>query len=196
MMRRRIAYGSISDARQHHADIWDMLIDIKEGKIKPMKFIYANSPIILKTNEEPVIVLPNIELREPHSVRQSFGSYGGPSFRRAKGVNWRIEAFGARSESLEELRLIDEGILTVTNKRLVFTGTKRIIDISITRIITVDPCTDGISVKTSGRAKVQYFAGIRPNQYTMHIIVDDRKYTESLTGLWLTCIIEGIAKQQ
>jgi len=193
---KRITCGGMSDANQREADIQAMLTDIKEGKIESGKFICANSPIIVKANEEPLVVLPNIELWEPRSVTRTFGGYGGPSFRIAKGVSWRMGAFGAQSESHEELRTIDKGTLTVTNKRLVFTGTKRTTDISIARIITVDPYTDGIAVKTSGRAKVQYFVGLYPKDFVAHITVNGREYNEPFSGLWLACIIEGIAKRQ
>jgi len=193
---RRISYGGISDAKQRELDIQAMLTDIKEGKIEPRKFICGNSPIILRANEECLVVLPNIELWEPRSVTRTFGGYGGPSFRIAKGVSWRMGAFGAQSESHEELRTIDKGILTVTNKRLIFTGTKRSTDLSIAKIMTVDPYTDGIAVKTSGRAKVQYFVGIQPKDFIAHITVNGQDYEEPFSGLWLACIIEGIAKRQ
>jgi hypothetical protein len=51
-------------------------------------------------------------------------------------------------------------------------------------------------MKTSGRAKVQYFVGLHPQDFIAYITVNDREYKEPFSGLWLACIIEGIAKRQ
>jgi hypothetical protein len=82
--------------------------------------IYDNSPVLLKRKEELQVVLPNMALWEPRSVRQSTGGYGGPSFRVTRGVYGRMGAFKAQSESHEELKAIDQGAFTLTNKRLIF----------------------------------------------------------------------------
>ena len=62
------------------------------------------------------------------------GAYGGPSFRVAKGVNFRVGGFQARGESHEELRVIDNGDITLTNKRFVFSGSKRSVNFNINKM--------------------------------------------------------------
>jgi hypothetical protein len=134
-------------------------------------------------------------LWEPRSVRQSVGGYGGPSFRIAKGVYWRLGAFGSQSESREELKAIDQGRFTLTNKRLIFSGAKRTIDINLNKIISIEPYSDGIAVRTSGRQKTQYFVSVDPERVRTTVTIDGREYKEPFTGLMLKYLIEGLVKQ-
>jgi len=170
------------------------LTALKEGEVS-IRMIYDNSPVLLKRKEELQVVLPNVALWEPRSVRQSVGGYGGPSFRIAKGVSWRLGAFKAQSESHEELRAIDQGRFTLTNKRLIFSGAKRTVDINLNKLVSIEPYSDGIAVRTSGRQRTQYFV-IDPRQITATVTIGNRVYQEPFTGLMLQYLIEGLVKQQ
>jgi len=181
-------------ARQHDTDMEEWLTALKEGSI-PIKMLGGSSPIILKQKEELQVVLPNMALWEARSVRQSVGGYGGPSFRIAKGISWRLGAFGAQSESHEELKAIDQGRFTLTNKRLVFSGAKRTVDINLNKILSIEPYSDGVAVRSSGRQKTQYFVGIDPKRVSVTVSVNDRKYEEPFTGLMLQYLIEGLIKR-
>jgi hypothetical protein len=192
---KTIASGGLSNARQHETDMEQWMTSLREGKVS-LNMIYANSPVLLKRKEELQVILPNMSLWEPRSVRQSTGGYGGPSFRIAKGVSWRLGAFKAQSESHEELRAIDQGIFTLTNKRLIFSGAKRTVDINLNKIISIEPYSDGIAVRTNGRQKTQYFVGIDPRQVSTAVTINDRAYEEPFTGLMLQYLIEGLVKQQ
>lgn len=82
-------------------------------------------PVILKRAEEAVLVLPNITLKEPRAVRTSVGGYAGPTIRIAKGISFRLGSGTSRSVSHDEITSIDKGTLTITNKRLIFTGSMK-----------------------------------------------------------------------
>lgn len=94
-----------------------------------------------------IFSFPNISLWESRAVRKTSGGYGGPSFRVAKGVYFRVGGFQAKSESHDELKNIDLGELTLTNKRLVFSGAKRSVNIDIRKIISIEPYSDGIALR-------------------------------------------------
>ncbi len=192
---KTIASGGLSNAKQHEADMEQWLTALKDGELS-VKMICDSSPMLLKRREELQVALPSMSLWEPRSVRQSVGGYGGPSFRIAKGLSWRLGAFKARSESHEELRAIDQGRFTLTNKRLIFSGAKRTVDINLNKIISIEPYSDGIAVRTSSRQKTQYFVGIDPEQITATITVNDRRYQEPFDGLMLKYLIAGLVKQQ
>ena len=192
---KTIASDGLSSAKQHEADMEQWMNALKEGEIA-VKMIYDNSMVLLKREEELQVVLPNMALWEPRSVRQSVGGYGGPSFRIAKGVSWRLGAFKAKSESHEELRTIDQGRFTLTNRRLIFSGAKRTVDINLNKIISIEPYSDGIAVRTSGRQKTQYFVGIDPRRVTATVTIGNRAYQEPFNGLILQYLIEGLVKQQ
>jgi len=184
---KNIAYGGMSDAKQKEADMEYWMTRLKEGNI-PVR-MGDESPIILKKKEELQLALPNISLLEPRAV--TTGGYGGPSVRVAKGVYFRVGGF--RAESHEELRNIDQGTLTLTNKRLVFSGTKRTINIDLRKILSVEPYSDSIALRRESKEKTQYFTGIDQTELT--ITVGDRVYKEPFSGLILMYLIEGLTRQ-
>ena len=100
---------------QKENDINQYLTAVQNGT----KNITTNqpSPVILKKNENISIVMNNIHLQEPRAVRQTRAAYGGPTIRVAKGVSFRFGGASAKSESHEEIRVIDQGSLILTNKR-------------------------------------------------------------------------------
>lgn len=185
-----IADGGISDAKQQELDVNSWLIDASNGKVT---FTDVNSPVILKKNERALLFLSDVALWEPRAVRQTKGAYGGPTFRIAKGVSFKVGSFQSHSESHEELRTIDQGILTLTNKRLVFTGTKRTTNIDLRKIISIEPYKDGIASQRENKQKTEYFIGV--NRTSLNITVNGRKYVIPVSGVVLKCIIEGLIKQ-
>ena len=188
---KNIACGGMSDAKQREADMECWMIQLKEGNI-PIR-MGGEAPIILKKKEDLIFALPNTSLWEPRAVRRTTGGYGGPSFRVAKGVYFRVGGFRAQSESHKELRTIDQGALTLTNKRLVFSGAKRTINIDLRKIISVEPYSDGIALRREGKQKTQYFTDI--DQAELTITVGNRVYREQFSGLILMYLIEGLTKQ-
>jgi len=185
------------DINQREADLEEYMTSLKEGRTS-IKIITKgfSSQVILKENEELQVVVPNIRLLEARIVTTSTGGYGGPSFRVAKGVYFRVGAFGSQSESHEELRGVDQGVLTLTNKRLLFAGAKRTSEYSLARIISIEPYKDGIAVRATGHSRVQYFIGIHPEQLSTQFSIDGRDYSEPFSGLVLKYIIEGLVKRE
>ncbi len=190
---KNIANGGMSDVKQKEADMEEWMNAIREGKA-PIKFIGIPSPILLKKDEELRCVLPNISLKEPRSVRVSSGGYGGPSFRVAKGVYFRVGAFGSKSESREEIRVIDKGMFTLTNKRIVFTGQKRTLSVNLDKIISIDSYSDGIALRRERKQKTQYFIWSE-KLAKLTVTIDDRKYEEPFSGLILKYMIEGLREK-
>lgn len=184
---KNIAYGGKSYREQREIDMGCWMTQLKEGNV-PVRIIGVKAPIILKKNEKLQLVLPEISLLEPRAVRTSV--YGGPGFRVAKGVYFRVGR--TRSESHEELKHIDQGVLSLTNKRFVFSGTKRNVSVDLRKIVSMEPYSDGIALRVEGRQKTQYFTGIDRAELT--ITVDNRTYEERLSGLILMYLIEGLIK--
>lgn len=184
---KNIAYGGKSDDKQKEADMELWMTRLKNGNIRIN--IEGNSPIILKKNEELQLTLSNVSFMEPRSIRT--GGYKGTSIKVAKGLYFRVG--GVQSESHEELRNIDKGSLTITNKRIVFSGSKKTINIDLKKIITVEPYSDGIALRLENKEKTQYFTWVNKPELT--IGVNNRIYKEPLTGLVLMYLIEGLTKQ-
>jgi len=183
---KNIAYGGLSDARQREIDMERWLTRLKNGEVNFC--MNVESPIILKINETLIFSFPNISLWEPRSVRRGGGA--GTSFRVAKGVRFRVGGFQA--ESHEELRNIDQGHLTLTSKRLVFSGAKRAVSIPINKIISIDPFSDAISIRREGKERSQNFVGV--NQGRVTFTEGGREYQEPFSGPMIMYLIEGLIK--
>jgi hypothetical protein len=224
----RVGNGGLSDEEQRIRDeelqaakIKYWTERIKSGGLK-VKTIRTESPIILHKDEETICVLPNIYLNEARAVRVSRGGYGGTSFRVAKGVSLRLGQFGSQSESHPEIRKIDQGTLVITNKRFVYCGSIKTVDIALSKIVQIDPFDDGINLHKENREKTQIFTWTnydslehaisigskflaRKEQNKINknglnangkIEVEDqgKKYVIPLTGGILKSIIEGAVK--
>ncbi len=187
-----IGNGGMSDTKQREADIQLWLTKISSGKVK-INVIGAESPVLLKNGEEALCVLPGITLKEPRSVRKSSGSYGGPSFRVAKGVSIRLGRFGSTSESHQEIRDIDEGTIILTNEKLIFAGGLKTITVALNKVLQIDPFSDGIGLHREGREKTQYFLW-RNNIASVKFSEEGREYSEPFTGVILKCIVDGAVR--
>ena len=153
----------------------------------------ASSIIIPKRNEKTSMVMNNISLLEPRSIRNTRGGYGGPSIHVAKGVSFRLGAVAAQSESHEELRTIDKGSLILTNKRLIFIGSKRTTNIDLKRILAVKPYKDGIESQRDNKQKTEYFIGT--DKTTINFTKNGRHNSIPVNGVVLKAAIMGnIAK--
>ena len=119
----------------------------------------SECPIILKKSERPLIVLQNVIFKEPRSVRTSVGGYGGPTIRIAKGFSLRLGGASSRSISHEEIKTIDQGTLTITNKRLAFTGPMKTLNYNLNKIISINEFDDGIAIQRDNKQKTEYFLG-------------------------------------
>jgi hypothetical protein len=96
--------------------------------------------------------------REAHLTRAI--QYSGPSgrIRITKGLSWRYGQVSVNRVTSEELRQIDSGTLYVTNKRLLFNGTSKNLNIPYKKIIQFTLYKDGLEIeKDTGRD--QYFLG-------------------------------------
>jgi predicted RNA-binding Zn-ribbon protein involved in translation (DUF1610 family) len=74
---------------------------------------------------------------------------------------------GGASSSVQGLKQIDSGTVTLTTKRLVFTGSMESRVVSIKDIVSVQWLRDAIEVSTTKRAKRQIYSVHNPLIWTM-----------------------------
>ena len=130
------------------------------GRHLQVKLTYGAVPDIgLDKGEGVLCVLSGTTLVEPRAVRTWRGSYGGSSIRIAKGVSIHGGGTAGTSESHEEMRMVDNGTLTLTNHRLIFVGSKRTLSTPLKKI--VDAETEGynnwLRLNLQGRQKTACF---------------------------------------
>lgn len=97
-----------------------------------------------------------VTMYEPRSVRVSRHSGFGVRPMRGLGV---FEG-ESTSESLDEWRKVSNGILYITNKRLIFAGDTQSRTIKIDELISVDAEYRAILVRSSKLRKALYFRGL------------------------------------
>jgi transcription elongation factor Elf1 len=185
---KRISNGEKSIAKQREDDLNYFTTQVREGKCPIHVNGNVSNPVMLQKGEKLIMALPSVKLLEPRAVSQ--GYYGGPSVRVSKGFYLRGGV--TRSESHEELRHLDEGTFVLTNKRLIFSGRNKTIEILFNKIVSIIPYTDGISISRSGKERREYFVG--SNAYEISFTVEKREYKLPMSGEVLMNIIEGLTK--
>lgn len=146
-------------------------------------------PIILKRAEEAVLVLPNITFKEPRAVRTSVGGYAGPTIRIAKGISFRLGGGTSRSVSHDEIKTIDKGTLTITNKRLIFTESMKTLNYNLSKILSITDFKDGIGIQRDNKQKTEYF--IDCDKTVLNYKVNDQFKSTPFYGTLLKAVIMG-----
>lgn len=111
----------------------------KEG-LSPWPF---KVPVLLRKNETAYLVRENVCLYEGR--RYTYRSSGvGMSLRVARGVWMRSGTRSGSIESEDIMKLLDEGSFVLTNKRIIFVGDRKSIQIPLKHILAVDVKEDGL----------------------------------------------------
>jgi DNA-directed RNA polymerase subunit RPC12/RpoP len=126
------------------AERW--LTSIQNGTFKP-----PNTPVLLRENET-AILNESCQLMEAKSTRL----YGGTGTR-IKG----IYVGGGASRSFDSLSGIDSGTLTLTNQRVVFTGSMQSRLAELNKIVSLKSFSDAIEI-ASGKTKSQVYVVANP----------------------------------
>jgi hypothetical protein len=122
---------------------------------RALPIVAAN--IILKPGEVAFYSTPST-LYETRAVRHYQAAHSG--FRVAKGV-W-VGATSGRSTNTQEWTKIDSGWLTITNKRLVFDGTREGRAVPLSKVVSAHNSTTAIEIAVEGRQKAMVFDAPNP----------------------------------
>ena len=119
-----------------------------EGILKSKSLKPISTNLILK-EDEIAFLQCNCVLKEPRSVRYYHSGHSG--IRIVKG--FYIGKSSGTSQSEEQLKSIDRGTLTLTNRRLVFDGFSNSRNIPLLKLIKVHSFQDAISVSIDSKLK-------------------------------------------
>ena len=117
----------------------------------------VESTLFLK-NGAQAFFCEKVELMEPRAVRTGTGNRVG--FRVARGV-W-VSTGTSTSESNDVWKRLDEGMLTITNRRIVFDGQMGTRNLDLAKLVSVSPRADGIEVAVENRQKSSGFTCANP----------------------------------
>ncbi len=155
--------------------------------------------LLLKKDEKLIFDLPNIGLAEETTTKAS-GAYLGASIRIMKGVSLRPGKFSGGSE--KEVAKIDEGPLTLTDKRMVFTGDRKSREFKLTDINSIFPTSTGIALNRKRKTKTEYYLGTAECTISLTIHPDIEgvlKVTQveiPFDGPFIKKVIEGLIRKQ
>src|SRR6266513_3427908 len=111
------------------------------------KISVPDTSVMMGTDETALLHEPS-KLIEARATRVYAG--GGT---RVKG----IYIGGGQSTSIQSLKQLDSGTLTLTTKRLVFSGSMESRVANIKDVVSVEPLADAIEISTGKRAKRQVY---------------------------------------
>jgi hypothetical protein len=115
-------------------------------------FVPISTRLILK-GDEHAILEEEATLFESRAYRL----YGGGGTRIG-----RFSVGGGVSESQQRVKQIDQGILTLTTKRLIFDGSTENRNVQLSQVMSVSPGVDAIEISTERRAKSQIYSVANP----------------------------------
>ena len=188
----------------HSENIWDLISssDITHGEkfkkcylllldhFKSGQTIFnKNADILLKKDERVIYVsYNNIRLNEAKSIRVTNSAHYGTRRKHGKS-SYGVGVSKSRGESFEEIKNVDTGKITITNKRFIFSGYKRSIDVNISQITGITAYSDGIKLQRKNKQKAEYFIGIDNQTFTY--VFDNETYFFKMNGTIIKHMVEG-----
>lgn len=171
---------------QQKRDLEKFVQQVSRGEIQlnPM-----DSPVILKKNEYAYFSIPNVNLDEAIDGLASQRTGEGPSFMVTTGSYTASSIRQSQRYSNINVKTLDKGTLVITNKRLVFLGSKKSVNINLNKIISIEAFENGISIHRENKQKIEYFVGT--NKTSIQITIGGRKQTKHLEGYIIKAIILG-----
>lgn len=127
------------------------LTAIKNGKLPVLA-----ADILLKKGELCHFEVPCDLVEERNRTRYVGGSQG-VSFRIAKGVYYRVGGFKGERVVDTYKQVTDSGTLYITNKRVVFTGTKKNVTYPLNKIVNFVKYRDAVQFQKENEDRPKYF---------------------------------------
>lgn len=127
---------------------------------------HFTSDVFLKKEEKLIFDIPSIQLCEEKTIKVK-GSHSGYSIRIMKGISYRFGAFESAPE--KRIAVLDTGHFILTNKRLIFSGGKKSLDVSLSKIVSAKPVENGILIDRTAKQNVEYFMGLDNVRFNMTV---------------------------
>jgi hypothetical protein len=113
----------------------------------------VTSPHVIARKGEIVHIEVNASLMKEVAVRQYQGGYSGFSIPLGKtGVRYRVGA--TRGHSVEvgtQMNVADSGMLSVTNKRVIYSGSRKTVEMTLAKLVNLSAFSDGLIFHPSNR---------------------------------------------
>jgi hypothetical protein len=119
----------------------------------------VSEPHLLPKKGEIIHFEVAANLMEEEAVKEYRGGYSGFSFPIGKtGVRYRVG--GTRGRLVQvgtQMNVVDSGLLAITNKRAVYMGSRKTIDMPLSKLINLNVFDDGVQFQMSNRVNPPLF---------------------------------------
>ncbi|WP_407424069.1 hypothetical protein [Methanobrevibacter sp.] len=189
-LAREEAWDAIAMADVTHGPKHEELYGLILDHFRVGKTIWEHEANILLKKGEEILYrsYDNIVLKEPKSITVSESTYVGMG----GGSGRFYQSYGSLSsvsQSQEVIQPIDVGQLIITNKRFIFSGNKRNIEVNISQITAITPFSDGFKLQRTGKQKVEYFVDI--DLFAFLYDFKNEMYFFKMNGDMIRALIEG-----
>lgn len=177
------------------------ILSEEENSLKPI-----DTTFFLDDDEEAYFIFTDIDYSKPmvrySTFGQSQGSYDavtyGQSFDNAfsylNGRSFYADTMGyfststySSTVSYEKVKVVDRGILLLTNKRLIFSGSIHSLDIDIDKILNLVHDRQSLMIHVKGRSNIVKFSNLDSNEFYLNL--DGRQLSLNFTGYLLRTLI-------
>jgi hypothetical protein len=149
-----LGYDEDKIATQHP----DLLQRMVVAKVNDGRLPEIDDPYLMTKRGEIVHAEAPASLLKEVVKRQMRAGYGGVSFRITKGV--RFHTGLARGHSVvtgTEIQVADRGVLSVSSKRVVFSGQRSTIEVPYTKLVGLNVFENAVQLNASNRKNVPVF---------------------------------------
>jgi hypothetical protein len=145
--------------------------DLLEGKF-PENSKTLNSPVSLGKTESCVWVFSGVDIYERKVCRSYEGHHAGLSVRIAKGIYFRDGVYRGHPVEHVSADRLGRGDLVLTTKNAFFLIEGEIKKLSLKKIVSVNPHSDGITFQCSGKRAPQYSVRRLDPWFAYNVIVN------------------------
>ncbi len=195
-------FGNFGSGKKLFSGISDETIELHRNQVID-QFISGDlanhfpTDVFLKKGEKLIFDIPGIQICEEKTIKTK-GSHSGFSIRVMRGVSYRFGDFEAASE--KRVTPLDVGHFIITTKRLIFSGTKKSLDVALSKIVSAKPVENGILIDRTAKQNVEYFIGLDNVKMDMTLVPEiqngdtwkEQKIKFNLNGFDVRKIIQGV----
>jgi hypothetical protein len=146
---------------------WDAVADF-EPELATRAFVSAINGGIMPEVDEPTVLAKKGEtihfevaanLMKEVAIKEFQGGSRGFSFPIGKtGVRYRVGSFRGRMVQVgTQLQVADSGLLAISNKRAVYMGSRKTLDMPLTKLVNLNVFEDGVQFQMSNRVNPPLF---------------------------------------
>ena len=180
----------ISECDYTEGPEFDRAYDIFLEKIRNGQQIFSGpSNVILKKDEKIIFVAGGIAFSEPRAMRVTNSTYAGSSRRTGKKSSFGVGRGRSVSQSKDVIPHIDDGTVTITNKRFIFSGSKKNVNVDLKKINGITVYRNGIRLQRSNKQKIEQFTGFE--NLSFNFLLEDKKYYITFNGQVIRALIQA-----